>query len=262
MLEQPFMLRACAAAMLVGVACALIGSHLVLRRMSFMSDALPHAILPGAVLASLFGVSLLAGTIGTALLAAVLIATFSRRRRLHEDSAIGVAYTSLFALGVLLMSISGRFTDFHSLLFGNLLAVSNGDIIAAAAILGTVFVGLGLLHRDLELSALDEEFSTQAGRNPERVRLLLLVLTALTVAIAVQMVGVLLVAAFLITPATAASLVGRSVAGMMVAAALLAVCAGVAGISAAYWLNVSTSASIVLANSIAFGTVWLLKLRS
>ncbi|HRE49662.1 MAG TPA: metal ABC transporter permease, partial [Aggregatilineales bacterium] len=196
-----FMRIALAAVILLGVVCAPIGVYVVLRRMSFIGDALAHTILPGIVFASLRGVSLFVGAIAAALLTAVGIGWLSRRETVREDTAIGIVFTAMFALGIVLMSTARSFRDFTHILFGNILGVTPNDLALMGIIAFIVLGSLALFHKELELTSFDTIHARVIGLKADRLRYGLLILLALTVVTAIQAVGVVLTSAMLITPA-------------------------------------------------------------
>jgi len=248
-----------AAALLFGVAGAAVGVYVVLRRMAFIGDALSHTVLPGVVLASLAGVSLAAGAAAAALVTAAGIGWLARRRALHEDTAIGVLFTAMFALGILLASGEFDPEELHHLLFGDLMRVTAADVgllaVLAALVLGT----LALLHKELELASFDPVYAEGIGVRTDRLRQALLALIALTVVAGLKVVGVLLTSALLVTPAAAASLLTRRLPAMMAIAAVLAAASGMAGLFLSIQLGVSSGAATVLVCTLGFGLAWLLR---
>ncbi|MBM3226167.1 MAG: metal ABC transporter permease, partial [Candidatus Tectomicrobia bacterium] len=154
-LQYAFMQTGCLAAVLVGVTCATLGVHVVVRRLAFMGDALAHAVLPGLVLASLGGWDLTAGALVAGTVTALGIGWLARRQVLADDTAIGILFTSMLALGILLASLKRSFRDFSHVLFGNLLGVSWGDLLVIAVVTVLVLSVLLVLHKELELTAVD-----------------------------------------------------------------------------------------------------------
>jgi ABC-type Mn2+/Zn2+ transport system permease subunit len=254
-----FMQSALAAALCVSVSCAAIGVYVVLRRMAFIGDALAHTILPGVVVAYLNGLSLLLGAAVAGVLTALGIGWLSRRESLREDTAIGVVFTALFALGILLMSTVRSFRDLSSILFGNILGVTGEDLTVIAAVAGIVVVALALLHKELELTSFDPTHAHVIGLRPDRLRYVLLVLLSFTVVAGVQAVGVLLTSALLITPAAAASLVTDRLPRMMAIAVGIALVSSLVGLYASYYLSVASGAAIVLSCTFWFALAWLLR---
>lgn len=250
--RHAFMQHALLAAVLVGVTCAVLGVHVVQRRMAFIGDALAHTTLPGLVIAHLFGWSLSLGGLGATLATALLIGWASRRQAVKEDTAIGVVFTGTFALGVLLMSRTRSYRDLTHVLFGNVLGVTTEDLWFIAGVAGVVLLALALFHKELELTAFDPTHAEVIGLRADLMRFLLLGLLALAVVTGIQTVGVILTNALLITPAaTAALLSDRMPRRILLGAALAAGCS-VAGLTLSYAAETSSGAAIVLCCTAAF----------
>ncbi|XWX02980.1 metal ABC transporter permease [Aggregatilineales bacterium SYSU G02658] len=251
-----FMQTALMAAVLVGLACASIGVYVVLRRMAFIGDALAHTILPGVVIAYLNQANLQVGALAAGLATALGIGWLSRRQAIREDTAIGVVFTGMFAFGVLLMSTTRSFRDFTHILFGNVLGVTVSDLQMIAVITGGVLLTLALFHKELELTSFDPTHAEVIGLRAARLRYLLLVLLAFTVVSSIQLVGVVMTTALLITPAAAASMLTVRLWRMMAIAAVIAVSSGVIGLYASFYANVASGAAIVLASTGFFALAW------
>jgi manganese/iron transport system permease protein len=254
-----FMRTALLAAVLVGLTCALLGVYVVLRRMAFIGDALAHTTLPGLVIAYLAGWSLTGGALVAGLATAAGIGWLSRREALREDTAIGIMFTGMFALGVVLISTTRSFRDLAHMLFGNLLGVTPGDLLLISGVAAVVLVTLLLVYKELELTSFDPTQAEVIGLRPDRVRYGLLALLALTIVAAIQVVGVVLTSALLVTPAAAASLVTRQLTQMMAVAAGVAVVAVIAGLYVSYYVNVPSGPAIVLASVAGFGLSWVVR---
>jgi manganese/iron transport system permease protein len=255
-----FMQNGLLAAVLVGVTCAVLGVYVVLRRMAFVGDALAHTVLPGLVVAYLNRWNLFGGAVLAGLLTALGIGYISQRKALHEDTAIGILFTGMFALGILLMSTTRSFRDLSHMLFGNILGVTTTDLRVIASIAVVVLSLILLFHKELELTSVDPTYAEVIGLSADRVRYGLLLLLALTVVSGIQAVGVVLTSALLVTPAATASLLTHHLPRMMVIAALIAVGASVTGLYASFYFNVSSGATIVLTCTACFGLVWIIQL--
>ena len=253
-LGHEFMRRALLGLALCGVACACIGTHLVVRRMTFVGSALTHTLLPGVVAAWLLGLSPYLGAAVAALATAALIALAGGRRETGEDSAIGVAQSALFALGIVLMARSQSWRDFTGLLFGTALGIDTAELVLMAALAAVVAVALALSHRALEAAALDEDYARLAGLRPALLRLALVGLAGLAAASAVRLLGAMLTTALLIVPASAGALLARSLLGAIVWSVALAWIGGGAGLLASYHLeSLPSGAGMVLGCCAAFG---------
>jgi manganese transport system permease protein len=256
-LQYDFMLRALAATSLAAVACALLSCWLVLIGWSLMGDAVSHAVLPGVVLSYALGLPFALGAIVFGLLAVVLIGTVRESRRLAEDAAIGIVFTTLFALGLVLVSVTPSHTDLGHILFGSVLGVSRGALAQIAVLAGVALAVLLLRRRDLTLYAFDPTHARAIGLSPRRLGALLLGLLAVTAVVALQVVGVILVVAMLIIPGATARLLTDRFSRMLLIAPTLSVAASAAGILLSYWLDASSGGLIVLVQGALFTLVHL-----
>jgi ABC-type Mn2+/Zn2+ transport system permease subunit len=252
-----FIRTALAAAAIVGLTCATLGVYVVLRRLAFIGDALAHTALPGVVVAYLNGWNMFGGAVVAGVLTALGIGWFARRQAVREDTAIGVLFTGMFALGILLISTARSFRDFSHILFGNILGVTPADLVLLAVMAAGILTTLVLFHKELELTSFDPSHAEAIGIRADRLRSLLLVLLALAVVSSIQVVGVVLTSALLVTPAAAASLLTKRLPVMMAVAATIAVGSGVVGLFLSYYLQVSSGAAIVLCCTACFGIAWL-----
>lgn len=252
-----FMLVALAAVVMVASTCAVLGCFVVLRRMAFIGDAIAHTALPGIVIAYLEGFNLFFGALVAGLLTALGIGWLSGRDELREDTAIGVLFTGMFALGVLLISHTRSFRDFSAMLFGDLVEVTHFDLWLMAAVLVIVITAVALFYKELELTSVDPAYSAVIGLRVNRMRNLLLVLLALAVVAAIQAVGVILTSALLVTPAAAASLMSGNLLRMMVVSVVLSILCGIAGLYISFYGNVNAGAAIVLTGTGLFAIAFL-----
>lgn len=259
-LSSNFMRTGLAAALLVGITCAILGVYVVLRRMAFIGDALSHTVLPGVVISYLNGWNLFVGAIITGLITALGIGWMSRRQAVREDTAIGVLFTGMFALGILLISSVRSFRDFTHILFGSILGVTNEDLLLIAGLAVAILLALLLLHKELELTSFDPTYAEVIGVRADRMRTTLLVLLALTVVTSIQVVGVVLTSAMLVTPAAAASLLTKRLVRMMALSAAIAIGSVFVGIYISYYARVSVGAAIVLCCTLCFGIAWIINM--
>jgi len=245
-LQYSFMRSAFLAILMIGTTCAVLGCYVVLRRMAFIGDAMGHTALPGVVIAYLNGFNIFFGALIADLLTAFGIGWLSRREAVREDTAIGVLFTGMFALGVLIISMHRSFRDFSGMLFGDILAVTRTDLILIAVITAIVLLVLASFHKELELTSVDPSYSAVIGLRADWMRNLLLLLLALATVTGIEAVGVIFTSALLVTPAAAASLVTRNLFRMMVLSAVFAVSSGFVGLYASWYRNVNAGAAIVL----------------
>ena len=246
-LSYAFMQRGMLVAVLVGVACAVVGCYVVLRSMAFIGDAMAHSILPGVAVAYLVKGNLLVGALVAAVAVAFGIGFFSRQGRLKEDSAIGILFAAAFSLGVILISsIRTYAVDLSHILFGNVLGVSNTDLLLTAGLVLAVVAVVFLLYKELLVVSFDPVLAATLRLPAERLRMVLLVLLALTVVVSLQSVGIGLVTSMLVTPGATAYLLTRRLPRMMALSAVFGALSGVIGLYASYYLDVVSGAAIVL----------------
>ncbi|MDX8153642.1 metal ABC transporter permease [Patulibacter brassicae] len=257
-LEYAFMQRALVVALACGLVCAVLSCWLTLLGWSLMGDAVSHAVLPGVVLSYVAGAPFAIGAFVFGAGAVALIGGLNRTSRVKEDAAIGIVFTGLFALGLVLVSVIPSEIDLFHILFGNVLGVSDGDIAQAVGI-GIVALG-ALLHRrkDLVLYAFDPTHAHAIGLSPRRLEALLLGALALTVIVALQAVGIVLVVAMLITPGATAYLLTDRFDRMLLIAAAGSAAACVVGVYASYYADASTGGAIVVVLTLQFVLAYLL----
>lgn len=253
-----FMLRALAATTIAAVVCAVLSCWLVLIGWSLMGDAVAHAVLPGVVLAYLVGAPFALGALVFGLLAVLLIGIVRDTSRVKEDAAIGIVFTSLFALGIVLVSVVPSQIDLGHIVFGNILGVGPADLVQIAVIGAVALALLIVKRRDLTLFAFDPAHAHSIGLSPRRLSALLLGLLALTAVVGLQIVGVVLVVALLIIPGATARLLTDRIHRMLVIAPLIAAASSLVGVAASYYLDVASGGAVVVVNAIVFFAVYLL----
>lgn len=260
-LGYAFMQRGMLAAVLVGIVCAVVGTYVVLRGMAFFGDALAHAILPGVAMGYLVGGGarepLFWWALVTAVIASLGIGSLIRATKMREDTAIGIVFAGMFALGIALISTVRNYTaDLTHFLFGDVLAVSHTDLLLIGIFGGLVILTVVALYKEFLLISFDPLLAATL-RLPVRVLdYLLYILIALAVVVSLQTVGVALMVAMLVTPAATAYMLTHRLPIMMVLAALLASLAGVVGLYLSYYLNVASGAAIVLTSTFFFILTW------
>lgn len=252
-----FMTRALAATIIASVVCALLSCWLVLIGWSLMGDAVSHAVLPGVVLAYILGAPFALGAIIFGFLAVGLIGAVRDRGRVKEDAAIGIVFTTLFALGLVLISVTPSQTDLNHIIFGNLLGVSRSDLLQIAILGGIVAVVLLAKRRDFTLYAFDSTHAFAIGLSPRILGATLLGLLALTAVTALQVVGIVLVVAMLIIPGATAHLLTDRLPRMLIIAPAAAVLSGIIGLYISYYQDTSPGGMVVLTQGILFANVYL-----
>lgn len=252
-----FMQRALIVSVVASVAGALLSSWLVLIGWSLMGDAVSHAVLPGVVLAYAAGLPFAVGAFVFGAGAVGLIGGLRATTRIKGDAAIGVVFTTLFALGLVLVSVTPSEVDLGHILFGNVLGVTDAELVQVVALGSIASAVLVLKNRDLTLYAFDPVHAHALGISPRRLQLLLLTLLAATVVVALQAVGVILVVAMLIIPGATAYLLTDRLSRMLIMAPGLAAGCAVAGLYVAFHADLSAGGAIVVAQGAAFLLAYL-----
>jgi ABC-type Mn2+/Zn2+ transport system permease subunit len=260
-LGYAFMQRGLVAALVVGVICAVIGTYVVLRGMAFFGDALAHAILPGVAIGYLAGSGargpLFLWSLVAAVVSSVGIGAITRGTRVREDTAIGIVFAGMFALGVaLISSVRSYSVDLAHFLFGNVLGVSNTDLWVIIGFGVVILVLVLVFYKEFLVLSFDPLLAVTLRLPSQLLEYLLLVLISLTIVVSLQTVGVALMVAMLITPTAAAYLLTRRLPVMMALAAGIASLSGVVGLYISYYIGVASGAAIVLTSTVFFLAAW------
>ncbi|MBA2489731.1 MAG: metal ABC transporter permease [Chloroflexi bacterium] len=247
------------ASVLVGAVCGLIGVYVVLRRMSYIGHGLSHSVFGGAVVAYVASIDFYLGAGLWGFLSALLINAVARRRKVGADAAIGIVTTASFAVGVALISRTRSFTrNFEAALFGNILGVTVVDLIAVAIVAGAVTAFIILYYKRLLFITFDPEVAPIYGVRRGWVDTLFALALAAVIVASINVVGVTLIAATLVIPASTARLLTDSFARMLAVSTFLGAGAGLLGMYLSYWQDISSGATIVLleAGSFILAAVW------
>jgi ABC-type Mn2+/Zn2+ transport system permease subunit len=260
-LTYAFMQRGLVAAVLVGIVCAVVGTYVVLRGMAFFGDALAHAILPGVALGYLVSGGarepLFWWALGASIVSALGIGAIARKAQIKEDTAIGIIFAGMFALGIaLISSVRSYAVDLSHFLFGDVLAVSLRDLGIIVVFGGLVILVIFGLYKEFLTLSFDPVLATTLRMPVGLLNNLLLVLIAVTIAVSLQTVGVALMVAMLVTPAATAYLLTKRLPYMMALGAALASLAGVIGLYLSYYLSIASGAAIVLTSTAIFALAW------
>lgn len=250
--EYDYMLKAILVSGMIGGVCAFLSCFITLKGWSLMGDALSHAVVPGVSLAWLLGLPFSVGAFAAGVLAALGMGWVKKHSRLREDAVIGVVFTAFFALGLLLLSLYPSPLNLRTLIFGNILAISDPDILQVAIIAGVSLTVLLLKWRDLRLYCFDEAHARSLGLNTRFLHFLLLALLSATAVAALQTVGACLVVAMLVTPGATAYLLTDRFSRMLGIATATGAGCGFAGAYASYFLNGSTGGCIVVLQTLVF----------
>ena len=260
-LQYAFMVRGFMAAILVGIVCAVVGTYVVLRGMAFFGDALAHAILPGIAVGYLVGDGarepLFWWGLVTAILSSLGIGAISRSSRIKEDTAIGIIFAGMFALGVALISTVRSYTsDLAHFLFGDVLGVRNNDLWLTAIFGILVLLTILAFYKEFMVLSFDPVLAATLRLPVRLLEIILLILIAITIVVSLQTVGVALMVAMLVTPSATAFLLTKRLPVMMAIAATIASISGVIGLYLSYYLSIASGSAIVLTCTAIFGIVW------
>lgn len=244
--KYDFLQSALLTAVMVGIMSGIIGSFIILRGMSLMADAISHAVLPGVAVAYMLGINILLGASVFGVLAALLIGFVASRSKIKTDTSIGVVFSAFYALGFILISMAESSTNLHHILFGNILAVSDSDIMTTAVVLGLVILFVVVFYKELLVTSFDETYARTYGLKVQVIHYaLMLVLTLVTVS-ALQTVGIILVVAMLITPAATAFLWTDKLNIMLVLSAVVGIISAITGLYFSYTFNWASGPAIVI----------------
>ena len=263
-LSYAFMVRGLLAALMVGAVCATVGTYVVLRGMAFFGDALAHAILPGVAIGYLVGGGARGPLFWWGLLAAVIsavgIGTISKKAKINEDTAIGIVFASMFALGIALISSVRNYTvDLAHFLFGDVLGVSNQDLLLIAVFSGLIVLTVLIFYKEFLVLSFDPLLAETLRLPARTLEYLLLVLIAVTIIVSLQTVGVALMVAMLVTPSASAFLLTRRLPYMMLLGAVFASLSGVIGLYISFYASIASGAAIVLTCTAFFILAWLFR---
>ena len=250
-LSYSFMVRGLIAAGMVGILCAVLGTFVVLRGMAFFGDALAHTILPGVAVGYLIGGGarepLFWWAMLTALLSALGIGVVSRGTKIKEDTAIGIIFAGMFALGIALISTVRSYTvDLTHFLFGNVLGVTAPDLILIGVFGSIVLLILLGFFKEFVVISFDPILAMTLRLPSRLLEYVLLILIAVTIVVSLQTVGIALMVAMLVTPAATAYLLTKRLKIMMALSAMIGFLSGVAGLYLSYYVNIASGAAIVL----------------
>ncbi len=263
-LKYEFMQRGMIAAVLVGIVCAIVGTYVVLRGMAFFGDALAHTILPGIAIGYLItgGArdTLFWWALGTAVIAALGIGAISKQAEIKEDTAIGIIFAGMFALGIALIStVQSYAVDLTHFLFGDVLGVSAQSLWLIIIFGAIVLLTIAAFYKEFLTLSFDPVLAATLRLPVNLLNNVLLCLIAVTVAVSLQTVGVALMVAMLVTPAATAYLLTKRLPVMMALSALFAALSGVIGLYLSYYWSIASGASIVLTATMFFVIAFLWK---
>lgn len=255
-LQYAFMFKAVLVSVIVGVACAILSCFLVLKGWSLLGDAISHAVLPGVVIAYLLGIPFGLGAFVFAMLAVMLIGFIKSNTKIKEDAVMGIVFTTMFALGLMLISKIVSSVDLTHVLFGEVLGISDSSAWYTAIILGIVSLIILLFRRSFLVFCFDPTHAQSVGLPITLIHYAFLTLLAVTITGSIQTVGIILVIAMLITPGSTAFLLTKRFSQMIQIAVVISVVSSLVGAYSSYYFDVATGGTIVFVQGCFFLTVF------
>ena len=256
--QYKFMIRALIVCISIGVMCPFLGAHVINREMGFMGDALAHAVLPGMVIAYAAGFTPLIGTVPMGIIVALAIGYIVKNSNVSNDTSMGILFTGLFALGLVLISvIGGTGINIEDVLLGQVMSTSNTDVYVTISLTVITLSLMILLYKQMVFIGFDFEGATVAGLPAAKIDYLLLVLLSVVIVVTLQVVGIILVVGMLITPAAAASLISKRFSRVISVGILFGVASAVVGLYLSYYFDLPSGPSIALVSTIIFSLSFL-----
>ncbi|CAI8901305.1 Manganese transport system membrane protein MntC [Brevibacillus sp. IT-7CA2] len=255
--QYEFLQKALFTSVVVGLICGVIGSFIILRGMSLMGDAISHAVLPGVALSYAFGINFFVGAVLTGVLTAVGIGYVSQNSRIKNDTAIGILFTSAFAIGIIMVTMLKSSTDLYHILFGNVLAVRSSDMWVTVGIGVIVIVTVYAFFKELLLTSFDPTIAAAYGLRNNLIHYLLMTLLTMVTVASLQTVGIVLVVAMLITPAATAYLLTDRLSIMIFLAGGFGMLSSVIGLYFSFTYNLASGATIVVVATVFFFLAFL-----
>ncbi|OOF50647.1 iron ABC transporter permease [Rodentibacter genomosp. 1] len=250
--QYPFMQNALATALIVAIICAILSCYLVLKGWALMGDAISHAVLPGIVVAFLLGIPLTIGAFCAGLICSLSVGYLKENSRIKEDTAMGIVFSGMFALGIVMFTKIETDQHLSHILFGNLLGVSFTEVIQTLFISGIIFLIVILKRRDFLLYCFDSSHTRVVGLSPRVLHYGLLILLAMTIISAMQVVGVILVVAMLISPGITAYILSKRFDRILLIAISVSVTTSIIGTIISYHIDASTGPCIILLQACLF----------
>jgi len=257
LLTYEFLQKAFVTSVMVGIICGVIGSFIVLRGMALMGDAISHAVLPGVAISYMMGINYFYGAVFTGVLTALGIGVISQNSRIKNDSSIGIVFSAMFALGIVLITAAQSATDLTQILFGNVLSVRTSDMIITLIVGAIVLITVLLFYKELLVSSFDETMAAAYGLKVRLIHYGVMVLLTLVTVASLQTVGVVLVVAMLITPASTAYLLTNRLSVMILLASLFGAGSSIIGLFFSFVYNLPSGPIIVLVTTAIFAIAFL-----
>ena len=260
-LQFPFMVNALIISLIIAIPCALLSCYLVLKGWSLMGDAISHAVLPGVVVAYIINIPLVVGAFVAGMICALVTGYLNENSRVKQDTVMGVVFSGMFGLGIVLYTKIQSDVHLDHILFGNMLGVGFADILTTGGIALVVVVVIGVKRRDLLLHAFDPAQAMVAGLPVRVIHYGLLCLLSLTIVSALKAVGIILTIALLIAPGAIAFLLTKRFEQMLVIAMLVAIASSLLGVYASFFIDSAPAPTIVLLMTAVFILSFVLALR-
>ena len=262
--QYPFMLRALIVSVLVGFLLPVVGAYIITRGRAFMSDALAHSLVAPVAVAALLGFTSYITAVPGGVAIALLMGYLSRQTGISDDTSIGVVFAAMFALGLIILSISadinpGQSISIEDLLLGQVLAVSQTDVLVTLVLTIAVAIGVYLFHRQLVFTTFDPVGASVVGIRTGIVEYVLLALLALVIVSGLQAAGIVLVMAMLVIPSATAYLLARRFVGVILIGAAIGVISAIAGLYLSYYANWPSGPAMALVAATVFGAATLHK---
>lgn len=251
-IEYEFLQKALTTSIMVGIICGVIGCFIILRGMALMGDAISHAVLPGVALSYMIGINFFFGAVFTGVLTALGIGFISQNSRIKNDVSIGIMFTAAFASGIILITFMKSSTDLYHILFGNVLAVRPEEMVTTLIIGVIVLASIYFFYKELLVSSFDPTMAKAYGLPVRVIHYFLMILLTLVTVASLQTVGIILVVAMLITPASTAYLLTDRLWVMLYLSAGIGVLSSILGLYFSYTYNLASGATIVLAATMLF----------
>lgn len=257
LMTYEFLQKAFVTSIMVGIICGVIGSFIVLRGMALMGDAISHAVLPGVAISYMLGINYFYGAVVTGVLTALGIGIISQNSRIKNDSSIGLVFSAMFALGIILITVAQSATDLTQILFGNVLSVRTSDMVITLIVGAIVLLAVFLFYKELLVSSFDETMAAAYGLKVRLIHYGIMVLLTLVTVASLQTVGVILVVSMLITPAATAYLLTNRLSTMIFLAAFFGAISSILGLYFSFVYNLPSGPIIVLATTAIFILIFL-----
>lgn len=252
-LNYDFMINAIYASILASIACGIVGTYVVVKRIAFISGGISHTAYGGIGLGYFLGFNPLFGAIGFSLISAGFLSVMRKKKSQHEDTIIGIMWAFGMAVGIIFVNLTpGYSSNLMSYLFGNILTVPRSDILMMLFLDAFIILLVVLLFNEFQAVTFDEEFARTLGLPVDRLYLLLLVIIALTTVLLIKLVGIILVVALLTIPSAISIKFVRSIKQMMLMSIGLGMFFTISGLFISYYLNLSSGAAIILTASAGY----------